>query len=218
MKASSSCRAFPRLAFPLAFAVALLVPDFARADDGPIQTSSASTQVADNHLGVNSLGFLGFMRLNVAHWAIGYDRVVTGGHALHAAATGVHVHDPSEGDALHIWTFGAQLGYRYQLRRGDGPFFGLLGGYRLGFGRRVTSQEDHFDIKQWSVLPQIGYRWNVPSLRLSIATSAGLGIGPYTVTPDDDGEMADQAADHAKTALGPTPLAAEFELTFAFAF
>lgn len=186
--------------------------------DTPTRIEGAPERAADDHLGINLLGALGFMRLNVAHWSLGYERVLSGGHAVLAMLSGVHVHDPESGDALHVTTFGAHLGYRHHFRRGDSPFVGIVAGYRIGSGRREAIERSDFDVRQWSVLPQIGHRWHVPGLRLSITASAGVGYGPYRVTPDQPGEMAEQSADVAETALGATPLSTEFELSLAFAF
>lgn len=186
--------------------ILVAAPSLARADDAPSDVST------------NLLGFVGFLRLDVAHYSLGYQRVFAGRHGLTVGATIGHFHDPSEGNEIHLTTFGGALGYRYHWGGARGPFLGLTGGYRMGSGRREATERVDIDVDQIFAVPHVGYRWLVPSLRLCITGSAGAGYGPYSASAVGTGAMADEAEAYTESALSPTPIVTEFELSLGYAF
>lgn len=192
----------------------------------PAAAAPPDASAPTHFVGVDIMGFAGFLRVNVGRFAAYYEHVFGDHHGVRVAGDVVHVHHAADHQQAHQWTFGGQATYRYHfeaLEAGPSgtPFAGLSVAYRRQMGHfGVEGEPDFTELSgsQLAVVPQIGYRFWLPSLSLSVVTSMGVGYGPWSIEADRDDELGRAQAQIAEDILAATPVVVEIELSFAFGF
>lgn len=170
------------------------------------------------------LGTLGFARLNVAPWAINYERRFGEHLGVLIEATGVHVHGPP----MHVWLFGGSLGVRWHfMGTGSSPFAGVHAGYRGGWGRNAITNtqggpsqlyaDSSLSVGQMQVFANVGYRWTHAS-GVTVTGRLGAGFGPVVVQGSESTAQSAETAQVTQDVLGFTPVMLDAELGVGYAF
>ena len=177
---------------------------------------------AENYIGVDLVGALGFLRVNVGSWGLYYEHVFGRHHGVQVRFDLLHVHQSAEHIEDHQWTFGGSATYRYYTGPGVGGFVGLQIGYRRGFGRVGQMGDADFTMlgnEQFRAIGQAGYRFWFPDQLLTFVPRLGLGYGEYNVwaeNRDDDVGLAN--ATFARDVLAPLGLVFELEISVGIGF
>jgi hypothetical protein len=170
------------------------------------------------------LGNLGFARINMAPWAINYERRLGEHLGVIVEATGVHVHGPP----MHVWLFGGSLGVRWHFTAtGSSPFVGLHAGYRGGFGRNAITNtqggaaqlyaDSSLSVGQMQAFANVGYRW-IHALGVTVTGRIGAGFGPIEVKGGENSAQSVETAQVTQDVLGFTPVMVDAELSVGYSF
>jgi hypothetical protein len=157
------------------------------------------------------LGLMGFARVNVADFGVGYERTIGEHHGFYIESTAVHVH----GDPTHVTLFGGGVGYRWHrsLTR-SAPFVGVMAIAHVGRGRMdLETGSEHVDVTSIGGVAQIGYVWRWD--RWVFATRIGAGYGRYMVTSDNDVEAVEESI---RDVLAYVPVELDAELSIGLRF
>jgi hypothetical protein len=184
----------------------------------PMPAPSPSRWRPENYVGVDIVGFLGFLRLSIGSFQLYYEHVFDQHHGVMIAGDFVHVHQDAEHEVVHLWTFGGSLTYRYYFGPGVGPFAGLALGYRRGFGHEGRTTHVALDIEQFRALVHLGYRFYVPAVQLAVVPRVGFGYGEYRVSTGRNDDVGRASAAFARDVLAPWGFVFEAELSFAVGF
>ncbi len=170
------------------------------------------------------LGTLGFARINLAPWAINYERRFGEHLGVIVEVTGVHVHGPP----MHVWLFGGSLGVRWHfMGLGSSPFVGLHAGYRGGWGRNAIANtqggasqlyaDSSLSVGQMQAFANVGYRW-VHTSGVTVTGRLGAGFGPIAAKGSESSVQSAETAQVTQDVLGFTPVMVDAELSVGYTF